>query len=607
MSGFEMRHTHRHHPGSALLVVPALLALGVGCGEARRLVGGGTASCTICHGSDGNPAPPRSPRGELSTSDPGVGAHRLHLRDTPIRLALACGECHVVPNRLDAPGHLGEPRLTWGPLATARGATPSWNPAELRCSGVYCHGDVPAILGGSSTAPVWTYLAEPDLAVPSQEVCGSCHGWPPPPPHPQLGTCAGCHGGTVGADGRIDVAGGKHVNGAVDFGGGAGLGCAGCHGYPPATGAHLAHFGWTAGAEQGAYGDVRALGDLVAAGLLPASFTSYVFGCGSCHPLDAGKHMDGAVEVELAGTGAPPGSLKARNPAAASYAGGSCTSVYCHSSGQAEDGAAATPSYVQTPGWTSGVMLGCASCHGNPPRYPSGGPGTSTANTHLGLAFDAYEFGHFGGMPGVWHPGPTFGSKHGRGNWLDLNDASPITCQTCHFATVDPANVGPSGFYYLDTSGDYALAGSVTHYDCLACHADGAPVAPTGSGKVLPLAHVNGVRDVVFDPRESLPAIPWLPSAPFTPSLPAWVTNAAPLVDPLPAGAVYDPATIPAPPPGQTWPYTAATLSLHLGTASWTPETKTCSGVACHLAETSVVWGGAPEDYAGPCRRCHGL
>ncbi|HEY6002371.1 MAG TPA: CxxxxCH/CxxCH domain-containing protein [Anaeromyxobacter sp.] len=595
-------------PRAASLVLAVSLILAAGCGEPRRLVGGGRARCTICHGSGDDPAPPRSPLGESSTAEPGVGAHRLHLRDTAIRLALACSECHVVPDRVDAPGHLHGPLLSWGPLATARGAQPSWDAAGLRCSGVYCHGGIAAIHGGSSTAPVWTYAAEPDYALPPEQTCTSCHGWPPPAPHPQLTGCAGCHGKTVRADGTIDVAGGKHVNGAVDFGGsGDGtLHCDSCHGYPPPSGAHLVHFGWTEGAGQGAYGDARALGDLVAAGLLPPSHPAYAFECGNCHPLDVAKHMDGVVQVELADPGAPAGSLKSRNPQTAAYSSGRCSSVYCHSSGQADDAAASTPVHVVTPAWTSGATIGCSSCHGNPPRYPSGGPGAVTANSHLGLAFDDYEFGHFGGMPGVWHPGPTFGSKHGQGDWTALNDASPITCQTCHYATVDPARTGPSGFYYLDTSGDYLLAGSVTHYDCLACHSAGDPAAPTRTGGVLPLFHVNGTRDVVFDPREALPAIPWLPSAPFTPSRPFWVTNASPLVDTLPAGAVYDPAVIP-PPPGETWPFTERTLSLHLGDATWAPATKTCSNVACHLAETSVVWGGAPEDYFSPCARCHGL
>ena len=593
----------------AVLVLAAPLALVWACGDARPVSDRATTGCTTCHGSDGNPAPPLGLGGETSTTQAAVGAHRLHLRDSLIRQAVPCSECHVVPTAVGSPGHLDGPVLVWGPLAAARGSQPAWDGTETRCSGVYCHGANPAVRGGTLTAPVWTYAREPDYGLPPQQSCTGCHGWPPPPPHPQLSSCAGCHGTTVRPDGTVDVAGGKHVNGTVDFGGSGGgtLSCNSCHGYPPSNGAHLAHFAWTAGADQGVYGDVRVLESYVADGLLPPAFPSFAFGCGNCHPLDAAKHMDGTVEVALAGAGAPAGSLKARNPTGAAHASGSCSSVYCHSSGQADDAAAATPVYVATPGWTSGAKLGCASCHANPPRHASGGPGAATANSHLGLAFDGYAFGHFGGLPGVWHPGGTFGSKHGGGQWPAPNDASPITCQTCHHATVDPANTGPSGFYYLDTSGDYALAGSVTHYDCLACHGAGNPAAPTGGGKALPLLHVNGRRDVVFDPRGALPSIAWLPTAPFTPTRPTWVTSAAPLVDPLPPGAGFDPPVVPPPPAGQAWPYSAATLSLGLAGAAWSPATKTCSNVACHLAETSLVWGGAPEDYSAPCRRCHGL
>ena len=603
-------------PRSARTAAALAAVLAAGCADPRPAAGSGSPPCTRCHGSDGNPAPPQSLRGATSTEARGVGAHRLHLRDTEIRLALPCSECHVVPATVSAPGHLGPPLLAWGPIAAARGSQPAFDGAAARCSGVWCHGGNPALAGGTAPAPVWTYATEPDYSGPPERVCVACHGFPPPAPHPALTSCAGCHGTTVAPDGRIDVAGGKHVNGKVDFGGSGGgsLDCDACHGFPPPSGAHLVHFAWTAGASRGAYGDVRVLEDYVAEGLLPATFPSYAFGCGNCHPVDAAQHLDGCLEVALAGAGAPAGSVKARNPAAAAYSGasgapcappatGTCASVYCHSSGQQEDAGAGTPAFAVTPGWSSGEALGCASCHANPPRYPSGGPGTATANSHLGRAFDDYSWGHFGGLPGVWHPGGTFGSKHGQGEWPAPNDAAPITCQTCHFETVDPSNAGPSGFYYLDTGGDYRLAGAATHYDCLSCHQPGSPTAPTGTGKVLPLRHANGRRDVTFDPRDALPAIPWLPAAPFTPTAPTWVTNASPLVD-LPPGGSYAPPVLPVPNPG---PYAQPTMSVALGIAAYDGATKTCSGVACHLAETRVVWGGAPEDYFQPCRRCHGL
>jgi len=582
---------------AAVAALAALLLFA--CGDPRAFAGSGRSECTACHGGGDSPAPPTGLGGETSTTQPAVGAHRLHLRDTPIRQALPCSECHRVPASVDAPGHFGGPLLVWGPLAAARGSSPSFEAAANRCSGVYCHGGNPSVTGGAATAPSWTYAEEPDFTLPPAQSCTGCHGWPPPPPHPQLTSCAGCHGKTVAADGTIDVAGGRHVNGVVDFGGsgGGGLSCDACHGYPPATGAHLVHFGWTAGADVGVYGDTRILADYVPLGAPRAA--SYAFGCGNCHPLDPAKHMDGTVEVELSGSGAPPGSLKSLNPAAASYASGSCASVYCHSSGQATDAASATPVYAATPPWTSGQALGCASCHADPPRYPTGGPGAVTANTHAGLAYDGYVYGHFLGQPGPWHPG---GSKHGGDAWGPPQDASPITCQTCHYGTVDPANTGPSGFYYLDAGGDYAFPGEKSDEGCARCHRTGDPAAPVGSGRTLPLLHVNGRRDVVFDPRTGLPGISWLPAAPFAPSRPAWVTGASPGVLPPSGDGVLAP--VPVPPGGA---FAAPTLSQFLSSALYDPATKTCSNVACHLAETSVQWGGAPSPDNATCKACHGL
>ncbi len=82
------------------------------------------------------------------------------------------------------------------------------------------------------------------------------------------------------------------------------------------------------------------------------------------------------------------------------------------------------------------------------------------------------------------------------------------------------------------------------------------------------------------------------------------MTDAAPLVTALPAGAVFDPAALPSPNPG---PYTKPTLSLSLSTAGWAPALKTCSNVACHLAQTAVQWGGVPLNARDPCAACHGL
>jgi predicted CxxxxCH...CXXCH cytochrome family protein len=395
------------------------------------------------------------------------------------------------------------------------------------------------------------------------------------------------------ADGTIDVAGGRHVNGVVDGGGGA---CGACHPVPPDTGAHRAHYGDTPSPPLAEYGDLRILEDY-----LSADGSAYVFGCGHCHPLDPSRH--GLGEVVLDPDGAPSGSLKARNDDAAAYdpVSGICSGVYCHSHGKSVTALRmrTAPGVVEdvspfepTLAWTSTVSLGCNGCHDNPPRYESGGGGAADANTHLQLASDDWETGHFAGLPGPWHS-----SKHGGDSWGAPQQASPITCQTCHYETADPAATGPSGFYWLDTTGDYVFPGGNLGYACANCHSAGSPTAPLGAGRVLPLRHVNGRADVIFDPRTALPPYASLPAAPFTPSRPIFVTNSIAVSH---ADAVREPNPIP---PG-IWPFSRPTLSMHLGSATYTPATKTCSSVSCHLAQPPVQWGG-PTGWDACSGSCH--
>lgn len=451
--------------------------------------------------------------------------------------------------------------------------------------------------------------------------CESCHGTPPSdhqPIEPVIAGCSGCHAGytvsTAAAvthlNGTFEVAcsgchaeshgepdcrtchgydaqtfwtlsNGKHDNGIAD------VKCGGCHAAPPTVGAHAAHFGLTGDAAQPRYGDTRTLQDLYPE-MTPTSAPGvYAFGCGNCHPVDSTKHRNGTVDVVLWEAAAPFDSPKGRAFPVASYdpATGNCSGVYCHSSGQA------APTYLTTPAWTSGAGLGCADCHANPPRYNSGGAGTATANSHVNLADDGYEFGHFGGMIGPW-----LESRHGVSATYN---AAPITCQTCHSETVDPANTGPSGFYYLDTSGSYQLPGGwagrigslwYARLRCDTCHSSTHPTAPLGTGKVLPLRHVNGVRDVTFDTRQTLPPIPWLPAAPNIAVKPYWFTQGNRMSD-WPESVIWN-----------GW-----TASFDLSNSSYDAARKTCTNVACHMAE-NPVWGTPYQYYTngGPtCYACH--
>jgi predicted CxxxxCH...CXXCH cytochrome family protein len=573
------------------LEVRSLVALlfGVACSPGTPLSTGLTPSvtCTSCHGVT-NPAPPRSVHGDVAPTAIGVGAHQLHLRDTAIRTALPCDACHLVPATVDEPGHVdGAVTVTFGALAWKDGARPTWSRSAARCDGVYCHGAT--LAGGRSTAPAWTYEVEPDPARPSH--CGDCHGAPPPPPHPAATPPAGCHpchATTVRADGSIDVPGGHHLDGHRDLTPDEPSACGLCHPVPGASGAHRAHVALDAPSDV-AYGDLRTHQQLAPGG------GRYAFGCGHCHPVDPARHRDGTVQVEL-GDG-PPASLKALNSPGAAYvpgaagAGGTCSGVYCHSSGQA------SPAYVTTPAWDGGTSLGCAGCHGNPPRYVTGGPGSPTANTHLTTNINGYSYGHF-----TWHDMRTTTTVESSGRHgvhdSENDGAAPMTCQTCHFETVDPAHTGPSGFYYLDTSGDYSLPGATAPFSCAAagCHTGLPGGAPAGTGKVSPGRHLNGVRDVVFDPRTAPPAS-GLPSRSALPTRAYWIADVRVSTLP-PADGGFDVSLDPARP--------GYTLSLHLANASYDPATKTCASVACHLkayaGTPAQAWGQFPVNL---CRPCH--
>jgi predicted CxxxxCH...CXXCH cytochrome family protein len=578
-----------------------------GC-QAHPILANEIPLCERCHGGDGSAAPPRSATGLADTSARGVGAHQRHLalQGGDVRAALPCDTCHVVPASVDA--HVdGAVPVRFQDPAAAGGAAARWNTGTGRCDNVYCHG---ATLRdgtrGPATAPEWTRVDG------SQITCGSCHRAPPAShaAYPGASTCHTCHPATVLADGTIDLAGAKHIDGVVQAP--SGSTCNGCHGAPPDTGAHLVHAN-PADPNAIAYGNLDVLEDVS-----PSGGPAYDFGCGHCHPTDSARHMDGTVEVDLAPPATPVAGdeIKARNLATAAWdaTGQACSGVYCHSSGQE------TPAFVASPAWTAAPgALGCSGCHGNPPRYASGGAGAATANSHLGFDDYGVEWGHFAGLPGAGHSG---GSKHGGDNpyYFDAPQAaSPITCQACHADTVDPANVMAGGFFWLDTTGDYQLAGGDParlgssgwlHGQCATCHAAGG--APTRAGAVLPLRHVNGKRDVVFDARRSLPAG-------YATGLPAFTdADPDPAIDVRPyyvSGVDAAWSSI-APAPDAVVRVTTGepVYTTTLESATYDPASKTCSDVGCHLERQAQVdavpstapplrWGAQKD--ASACTYCH--
>jgi predicted CxxxxCH...CXXCH cytochrome family protein len=132
-------------------------------------------------------------------------------------------------------------------------------------------------------------------------------------------------------------------------------GCATCHGFPPESGAHLAHV------QGGAFGKQLA--------------------CLQCHKdvhqVDEPDHI-----LRANGTPVPPpaevrfddpGSLAARTEPGATRAAepgydratATCSNIYCHGSGGALKGA--TPAVAAAIPWNAKGVAGCGSCHGIPP------------------------------------------------------------------------------------------------------------------------------------------------------------------------------------------------------------------------------------------------
>jgi predicted CxxxxCH...CXXCH cytochrome family protein len=139
-------------------------------------------TCISCHGSASNPAPPAGTRGESTTDQHAVGAHQQHLAPSTWHRDGQCADCHAVPQSVTHA--TGQTTFSWGGVSKAGGANPSYDAGAHTCSSVYCHG---ATIGGAAGTPLWTKVDG------TQAACGTCHGLPPPAPHPQSTSCQGCH------------------------------------------------------------------------------------------------------------------------------------------------------------------------------------------------------------------------------------------------------------------------------------------------------------------------------------------------------------------------------------------------------------------------------
>jgi predicted CxxxxCH...CXXCH cytochrome family protein len=306
------------------------------------------SGCGTCHGRGDDPAPPVDTQGNDASSFPGVGAHQAHLAPNSVGRVLACDECHVVPSAVDSPGHVdGTVQVVLSSIATSGDHSAArFDPATRTCTDTWCHG---AASGGHAPSPEWTSAAALG--------CDSCHGDPPPAPHPQMTECARCHGAVVADDGASIKDPARHVDGTIDVD--VPEQCTSCHGgVNPAPPADTAGNTATTAAGVGAH-QTHVLG----------TPRSRPVPCDECHlvpkkVLDAG-HVDTArpAEVRFAGAASSFGGEPA-------YSNGSCRDTSCHGAvfpnGDASGGTNTAPAWTKV----DGTQAACGSCHGLPPPPP---------------------------------------------------------------------------------------------------------------------------------------------------------------------------------------------------------------------------------------------
>lgn len=506
-----------------LLLAIAALAL-AGCDDARVDASADAgasdaaafpAKCHACHGSAESPAPPRAVGGQTDTSYRGVGAHKSHLQGTASSNPIACESCHVVPAEWWDEKHIDSPdrraTVQFSGVALFKGASnASYDPDNLSCATVYCHGAT-LKAPGKDSKPTWT------LANGSQRKCDSCHGAPPAAPHPQTGDCIGCHAATAGPNQTIADKS-KHINGVVDVVFAKSVQCNGCHGAPPpfAVKKHpqlgqceLCHAD-TAGPNQTIANASNHMNGKVEVKLVagdsctschaappPPSVKNHPQdkNCQGCHAdsadigmtiLSGGKHNNGKVDVVLAAIGAPCGSCHGAPPP---------SGVKNHPQLQNCDGChAATAGPNQTIANAANHMNGkvevqlppkgapCAGCHGAPPpksvkNHPQQAEcqlcHASTAGPDQTIATPA---NHLNGKVDVdmmpiyacdkCHAAPPPKSVK--------NHPQSLQCEGCHADTAGPGMTIAKAANHMNGKVEVALSATA---QCGACH--GAPPPPT--------------------------------------------------------------------------------------------------------------------------------
>ncbi|MBT0652040.1 CxxxxCH/CxxCH domain c-type cytochrome [Geomobilimonas luticola] len=470
------------------------------------------AGCDVCHGNppttadnDGSTATGLAWK-PAATGATSPGAHNMHA----IARGMKCVTCHngntmpTVSNTIqmgfamdktNVPGFSGTkvggsydgfvPAAPYSFVSGDGGTTTVTQAGSNSCSNLYCHGGWTGS-NGSITTPSWTGGA-------TQAACGTCHGTtaataPTAGSHGRHAAngagqlallCSSCHG--------TDPANNNHVNGRIYWnlatgdnrfgasatyktfansstaalapygsctvychssvqnatgsavaspttsavwGTAAPLSCdtSNCHGNPPAGGKHSIH-------------------------------AAYSYACATCHSgagNETAKHADYKIDVAFSGLGTGGSyTQSAINPPGNGF--GSCSTIYCHSSGQSADGLSATPVYAGTnPAW--GGTAACGSCHATTTMTTGSHTqhlalDTNCGNCHTGASAAAYsDAAHvnqlidvagsytLGGTPGNGYGTCSTAICHGTNSPVWGANTTNATCTKCHGKPTTVAN-----------------------------------------------------------------------------------------------------------------------------------------------------------------------
>ncbi|HEX6786603.1 MAG TPA: CxxxxCH/CxxCH domain-containing protein, partial [Acidimicrobiales bacterium] len=536
------------------------------CTDCHQHQSGMAVNCTGCHGLAGRTgavagtdpklpaAPPRDTTGTTVTTARGVGAHQAHLNQNTLRTnPLACADCHPANN-----AHQGTRDLAWSPLANGTTAnvvlTPNFN--GTTCASTWCHS-AGGTYGGSIPSPAWT-------AGPSQAACGTCHGAPPPAPHPANPNCNSCHAGyaTTGLNTTAKV---THIDGVIQVP--AAGSCTACHGTagrtpvaglagtdpniavaPPmdttgstAADAHMAHINKQSAPVQ----------CLDCHGTLPA-------------PGDP-SHPNGTHDVTFAAS-----ALANQNGGFATYVAGTCNSTYCHG--------ATLPATAKgsntAPIWTD--VVGCGSCHGAPPGdaiHSAAGAVTTcyrchnqTVNSSGGIVVNAGL--HVNGTVETNVNQNGCEACHGQANRLNANGSAATFFEAAPPTSTTGAASGVAvGVHQVHVNGTRSK-----NVECQECHLGSTAFEPFSPNPASMWLHADDVVDLAFGPLASQGG-----------ALPSYV---------LGSGA------------GCAATYCHGNFNGGVGAANVTPNW-TASGTlgctACHGAPPAL-----PHPQVSTCGTCHG-